>query len=74
MVFPQDTNEKVLKRAKADYQKIQKYLLRLTYKEDYHQSPEWKQFKLLTFEEFLIAVGMVEARVIHILKEPENAT
>ena len=60
LAFPQNTDEKILKKAKADYQKIRKYLLRLTAKDNYYESEERKQFKVLTFAEFLEKVGMYE--------------
>ena len=61
LAFPSDTDEKLLKRAKVDYQKIRKYLLRLTHGENYQEKEEWKQFKLFTFQEFLKEVGMYES-------------
>ena len=56
--FPQDVEEKVLKEAKMDYQKIRKYLLRLTHGENFKEKEEWKQFKEMTFEEYLFEISM----------------
>ena len=57
-VFPQDVDENELKTAKSDYRKIRKYLLRLTHGEDFKESEYWKNFKKLSFNEFLFHVGM----------------
>ena len=56
--FPNDVDEDQLKKAKQDYRKIRKYLLRITYGEKFKDSEEWKIFKKLTFNEFLYHVGM----------------
>ena len=56
--FSQDVDENVLKEAKKDYQKVRKYLLRLTHAETFKESEEWKKFKKMTFEDFLFEVGM----------------
>lgn len=58
--FPQDTDDKIVKAAKKDYEKIRKYLLRITYGENFKSSSEWKTFKSLSFNEFLYEVGMLE--------------
>ena len=58
--FSQDTNAEVLKRAKQDYNKIYKYLLRLTHTEDFKTSQEWQHFKSLSFSQFLFEVGMID--------------
>ena len=58
--FPQDTDADLLKKAKQDYNKIYKYLLRLTHKDDYKSSAEWKDFKLMSFPQFLFEVGMFD--------------
>ena len=42
--FPQDYEEKDLKRAKADYSKIRKYLLRITHGMDFKKGDRWKKF------------------------------
>jgi hypothetical protein len=51
--FPQDVDENELKVAKMDYGKIRKYLLRLTDGANFKESEQWKQFKELTFTQFL---------------------
>ena len=56
--FPQDVDEKVLKNAKKDYRKIKRYLLRITFGENFKDSEEWKKFQKFTFQEFLYHVGM----------------
>merc|ERR1712240_111836 len=56
--FPEDIDEKELERAKKDYRKIRKYLLRITYSENFKDSDDWKNFKKLKFNEFLYHVGM----------------
>ena len=56
--FPSETDENELKEAKKDYRKIKKYLLRLTHDDDFQDTEKWKNFKKMTFNEFLYEVGM----------------
>ena len=56
--FPQDADENELNKAKKDYKKIRKYLLRLTHGEDFKASNDWKLFKNMTFTMFLYHIGM----------------
>ena len=58
--FPENTDVEVLKKAKQDYQKIRKYLQRLTHSEDYFKTETWNQFVNWSFFEFLYEVGMFE--------------
>ena len=58
--FAEDTDNEVLKKAKLDYQKIRKYLQRLTHSEDYATSERWEYFQQLDFYEYLFEVGMFE--------------
>ena len=58
--FPKDTDAKVLKKAKQDYQKIRKYLQRLTHPEDFVNTTRWKEFIEMSFFDFLYHVGMFE--------------
>ena len=51
--FPKDTDTVVVKNAKQDYNKIYKYLLRLTHSEDFTTSEEWQQFKSVIFSVFV---------------------
>ena len=72
--FPQDADENELSKAKKDYRKIRKYLLRLTHGEDFKASDDWKFFKNMTFNMFLYHVGMFrEGRVIDDQSEIELA-
>jgi hypothetical protein len=58
LAFPEDVDENELKVAKKDYRKIRKYLLRLTHGADFKDSEQWKNFKGLTFNQFLFEIGM----------------
>ena len=58
--LPLDTDPKVLKKLKADYSKIRKYLLRMTSGENFSDEEKWKNFKDLSFYDFLEEVGMFE--------------
>ena len=59
--FPEDTDKTTLNKAKADYEKIRKYLLRLTNESDYELSERWQKFVSLSFYEYLYEVGMLES-------------
>ena len=59
--FPKDHDKVELKRAKSDYRKIRKYLLRLTNGEDFDKKDKWMKFKQMSFYEYLFEVGMYEA-------------
>ena len=58
--FPKDHPKKEVEKAKADYLKIRKYLLRLTNQADWEATETWPQFLQMSFQEFLYAVGMYE--------------
>ena len=58
LAFPEDVDENKLKEAKKDYQRVRKYLLRITHGDNFKQSDEWKYFQQLTFNQFLFQVGM----------------
>jgi hypothetical protein len=58
--FPLDYDKKDLKKAKEDYRKIRKYLLRLTHGDNFKNKEEWLNFINLSFFEFLFEVGMFE--------------
>ena len=58
--FSENTNIEVIKKAKQDYQKIRKYLQRLTHPQDFVNTEKWNQFVNWTFFEFLYDVGMFE--------------
>ena len=51
--FPPDYDTQDLKKAKEDYRKIRKYLLRLTHGENFRDKEEWKNFLTFSFTEFL---------------------
>ena len=57
-VFPQNYDKKDLKKANEDYNKIRKYLLRLTDGETFKDQEQWKNFLNFSFDEFLYEVGM----------------
>ena len=59
-MFPTDYDKNDLKKAKQDYSKIRKYLLRLTHGENFRSREEWLNFLNLTFNEYLFEVGMFE--------------
>ena len=56
--FPSDTDKEIVRQAKKDYEKIRKFMLRLTSKEDFRNSGEWKSFIELSFREFLYEIGL----------------
>ena len=56
--FPEDTDKKIVKKAKADYEKIRKFLLRLTSAPKFENTLEWKKFTKMSFFQFLYEVGM----------------
>ena len=58
--FPEDTDKTVLKKAKADYDKIRKFLWRLTHDDDFKKSERWQQFIQMSFYQYLYAVGMFD--------------
>eukprot|EP00092_Neocalanus_flemingeri_P022722 GFUD01024642.1.p1 GENE.GFUD01024642.1~~GFUD01024642.1.p1 ORF type:complete len:2733 (+),score=580.47 GFUD01024642.1:994-8199(+) len=58
--FPEDVDEEDHKKAKADYSKIRKFLLRITHGDDFEKKDKWRKFKQMTFFEFLFEVGMFE--------------
>ena len=58
--FSKDSDAEVLKKAKNDYQKIRKYLQRLTHPQDYTNTKRWQEFVEMSFFKFLYHVGMFE--------------
>lgn len=59
--FPEGTDKKIVDKARADYEKIRKFLLRLTHTDDYVNTDRWKEFiSIEDFYEFLYEVGMFE--------------
>ena len=60
MGFSKDHDVKEVKKAKEDYARIRKYLLRLTHEENFRNGDSWDNFCSLTFYEYLYAVGMYE--------------
>ena len=58
--FPENVSDKELRAARADYQKIRKYLLRMTSSNDLEKDEKWNKFKKMNFHEFLYEVGMFE--------------
>ena len=56
--FPEDTDKKIVKKAKADYEKIRKFLLRLTSAPKFENTLEWEKFIKMSFFQFLYEVGM----------------
>ena len=59
-VFPESYDKKDLKKAKEDYNKIRKYLLRLTDGDKFREQEQWKNFTNYSFKEFLYEVGMFQ--------------
>ena len=59
--FPEGTDPITLKKAKADYEKIRKYLLRLTNDSDYENSDRWQKFVSMSFFQYLYEVGMFDS-------------
>ena len=60
MPFPNDYDKEKLKKAKEDYDKIRKYLLRLTNRDNFKNEDEWKNYCSFRFYDFLYEVGMFE--------------
>ena len=71
--FSQDEDEEFVKKAKKDYNKIRKYLLRITHGENFRESAAWKYFVSLTFENFLFEVGMIDGEVLEDANEVAKA-
>ena len=59
--FPEDVDEDEFIKAKYDYKKIKKYLLRMTHGENFKESESFKNFQKLSFHQFLYEVGMFDA-------------
>jgi hypothetical protein len=55
-----DTDKAIVKKAKIDYDKIRKFLLRLTSAPNYENTEEWKNFIKFSFFQFLYEVGMFD--------------
>ena len=58
--FPKDYDKTELKKAKDDYLKIRKYLLRLTHGENFRDTEQWSNFENMNFYEYLYEIGMFE--------------
>ena len=58
--FLENIDEEQHNKAKADYLKIRKYLLRLTSSKDFEKEEKWAKFKKMKFYEYLFEVGMFE--------------
>ena len=58
--FPKDYDHKELKKAKDDYEKIRKYLLRLTHDENFQTKEAWSNFCQLDFYDYLYEIGMLK--------------
>ena len=59
-IFPADYPKELLKKAKDDYMKIRKYLLRFSHEMSDMDPAKVEKFNRLTFYEFLYEVGMFE--------------
>ena len=59
-IFPTDYPKKLLQKAKDDYMKIRKYLLRFSHEMSEMDPAKVERFKSLTFYDFLFEVGMFE--------------
>ena len=59
-IFPADYPKELLKKAKDDYMKIRKYLLRFSHEMVDMDPKKIEKFKSLSFYEFLYEVGMFE--------------
>lgn len=62
--FPRDHPKQEVNKAKEDFVKVRKYLLRLTNTPDYKTSTEWREFQSMSFAQFLFAVGMYEDNAV----------
>ena len=60
--FPAETDPSSLRKAKADYAKIRKYLLRLTNDSNYENSDRWQKFVSMSFYQYLYEVGMFDKK------------
>ena len=56
--IPKDLPEEELEKRKNDYRKIRKYLIRQTCSEN-NDSEAWEKLKKMSFNEFLVEVGML---------------
>ena len=59
-IFPTDYPKDLLKKAKEDYMKIRKYLLRFSHEMSDMDPVKVEKFKSLTFYEYLYEIGMFE--------------
>ena len=71
--FSEDEEQEVIKNAKKDYNKIRKYLLRMTHGEKFRESVAWKHFVSLNFPQFLYEVGMLDGESLHDVNEVAKA-
>ena len=62
LAFPAETDPSNLRKAKADYEKIRKYLLRLTNDSNYENSDRWQEFVSMSFYQYLHEVGMFDEK------------
>ena len=71
--FDKDTSKQTLNKAKVDYQKVKKYILRMTSDASFENSSYWDKFKSMSFEFFLLEAGMCEGLDLDI-NYVDNAT
>ena len=70
---PKDIDPKDLSQRKVDFKKIRQFLIRQTYSENKGESENFKEFKKLTFIQFLFDVGMFgEKKTIETLSNEEK--
>ena len=58
--FEEDTTEEVTKKAMKDFNRVRKFILRMTSDAHLEDCPKWKKFKSMTFKQFLIESGMLK--------------
>ena len=50
----------ILKRANHDFNKVRKYILRMTSDSHLEECENWEKFKSMNFKQFLIECGMLK--------------
>ena len=58
--FEEDCNKEVIKKAKHDFNKVRKFILRMTSDAHLEECPNWEKFKSFDFNQFLIQSGMLK--------------
>ena len=58
--FEKDSDEEMLKKSKHDFNKVRKYILRMTSDAHLEECPNWDKFKSMNFKQFLIESGMLK--------------